>query len=195
MFSFSFYLRAKRYIARQLFRLLFSYKFKTFGQKVSLTKPDMIQGEQFISLGDMVFINSMAWILAIKQDGVEPRICIGEYTNIGRFVHIVALKNVEIEKNVLIADKVYISDNLHSYEDVNTSIIQQRVIFKNEVVIGENSWIGENVSIIGAKVGKHCVIGANSVVTKDIPDYSVAIGSPAQVVKVYSFEHKKWVQV
>lgn len=50
------------------------------------------------------------------------------------------------------------------------------------MVIGEGSWLGENVCVIGANIGKHCVIGANSVVTKDIPDYSIAVGAPAKII-------------
>ena len=65
-------------------------------------------------------------------------------------------------------------------------IKDQTIEFKGEVIIGENSWIGENVSIVGAKIGKHCVIGANSFVNKDIPDYSIAVGTPAKVIKKIS---------
>lgn len=61
------------------------------------------------------------------------------------------------------------------------------------MVIGEGSWIGENVCVIGASVGRHCVIGANAVVTKDIPDYSVAVGAPARVIKKYNFNRGAWV--
>lgn len=98
-----------------------------------------------------------------------------------------------MHKNVLTADKVYITDNLHGYRDVNLAILHQPVIQRNFVEIGEGSWLGENVCIIGACVGKHCVIGANSVVTKDIPDYSVAVGSPARVIKQYCFEKQQWI--
>ena len=63
------------------------------------------------------------------------------------------------------------------------------------VSIGDGSWIGENVCILGANIGKHSVIGANSVVLQDIPDYCVAVGSPARVVRKYDFETKKWVTV
>ena len=64
------------------------------------------------------------------------------------------------------------------------------------IKIGKGSWIGTHVAIIGdVHVGKHCVIGANSVVTKDVPDYSVAIGIPAKVIKKYNFEIKKWEKV
>ena len=65
----------------------------------------------------------------------------------------------------------------------------------SEVTIGEDSWIGENVCICGASIGKHCVIGANSVVTKDIPDYCVAAGIPAKVIKKYNFEKNSWDRI
>ena len=191
MISYGLYKRIIRYIYRQLFRVLFSSKFKKFGNKTSIISPDYIQGEAYISLGDHVVINSMAWLLAFKQED-KPHLSINDNVSIGRFFHIVALKSVVIEKNVLIADKVYISDNIHGYEDIKTPIIEQAIVFKKEVIIGENSWIGENVSIIGAQIGRHCVIGANSVVTQDIPDYSIAVGSPAKVIKQYDFEKQKW---
>jgi len=70
--------------------------------------------------------------------------------------------------------------------------MHQRVRFKREVKIGEGSWIGESACIIGARVGKNCVIGANAVVTSDIPDYSVAVGVPAVVIKQFNQQVKKW---
>ena len=74
-------------------------------------------------------------------------------------------------------------------------IYKQGVGSLSPVVIGEGSWLGENVCVCGAKVGKHCVIGANSVVTTDIPDYCVAVGSPAKVVKRFDFDRSEWVRV
>jgi acetyltransferase-like isoleucine patch superfamily enzyme len=193
MISYSFYSKVSRYIKRNLFRLIFSHTFKSFGKKASIIDPDIIEGEQYMTLGDYASINSKAWILALKQNNIEPHLIIEDGVRIGRFSHIVALRSVVIKKNVLIADKVYISDNLHGYEDINQPIINQPILFKNSVEIGENSWIGENVSIIGASIGKHCVIGANSVVTRNIPDYSVAIGSPAKVIKRYNSDTKLWI--
>jgi acetyltransferase-like isoleucine patch superfamily enzyme len=90
------------------------------------------------------------------------------------------------------AEKVYISDNIHAYKDVTKPIMHQPIVHKGNVYIGDNSWIGESVSIIGANIGKHCVIGANSVVTHDIPDYCVAVGSPAKVIKRYNFDINQW---
>ena len=62
------------------------------------------------------------------------------------------------------------------------------MIFKNNVVVGESTWLGENVCVIGASVGKHSIVGANSVVTSDIPDYSIAVGAPAKVIKQYNHQ-------
>ena len=66
---------------------------------------------------------------------------------------------------------------------------------KHDVEIGEGSWLGENVCVLGAIIGRHCVIGANSVVTKDIPDYSIAVGAPAKVIKRYDFTTNSWQKI
>lgn len=195
MIKFGFCKRIYNFIMRNLFKVLFANKFKYFGNGISLVSPDDIQGEEYIEIHDNVSINTMIWLLALKQDDCIPKLIIKEGVNIGRFAHIVSLRNVILEKNVLIADKVYISDNIHEYKDILIPIKNQVIKFKSDVVIGENSWIGENVSIIGVKIGKHCIIGANSVVTKDIPDYCVAVGSPALIIKKYNIQESKWINV
>ena len=73
--------------------------------------------------------------------------------------------------------------------------MEQPIIQNGTVEIGERSWLGENVCVLGAIIGKHCVIGANSVVTHDIPDYSVAVGAPAKVIRKYDFSSKEWIKV
>jgi len=124
-----------------------------------------------------------------------PELIINEDTYIGHFCHIVSVKSVKIEKKVLIADKVYISDNLRGYKDIKTPIIDQPVAFKGSVIIGENSWIGENACVIGSKIGKHCIVAANAVVTKDIPDFCVVAGAPAKIIKKYNPKTKIWEDV
>ena len=80
---------------------------------------------------------------------------------------------------------MYITDCDHEYRDINVPVIDQGIVQRGQMVsIGEGSYIGINAVIVGnAKIGKHCVIGANPVVTKDVPDYCVAVGSPARVIK------------
>jgi len=101
---------------------------------------------------------------------------------------------LKLEKNVGTAYNVFITDSSHEYDDISKTI-WNRTKFIGAVIIGENTLIGSNVCIFGAKIGRHCVIGANSVVTKDIPDYSVAVGSPARIIKKYNFKTKKWERV
>ena len=181
-------------IYAKLYRLCQHYRYKQFGKNSNIIFPLAIDGIENISIGNNVCIAYKTWLAAIPHtDKQTCNLIIGDGTCIGNFNHIYATESIIIEKNVLTADKVYISDNLHSYEDINTPIMHQPIKQISCVVIGEGSWIGENVSILGARIGKHCVIGSNSVVTKDIPDYSVAVGIPAKVIKYYSFDLKSWV--
>lgn len=178
-----------------MFFILFHHSFRKFGKRVRIYSPDSIQGEKYISLHDGVVIRNGSWLLALKNDEQNPMLDIGENSYIGRYAHIVSVRSVIVGRNVLIADKVYITDNLHEYQHVHIPIKEQPVIFKNKVKIGDGSWLGENVCVIGASVGKNSVIAANSVVTKDIPDYCVAAGIPAKVIKKFNIIHNEWEQV
>lgn len=162
-----------------------------------IEKPLRIEHKENIYLGANVCIASYCWLAAkSKTTGKEEaRLIIGDGSAVGDYAHIYATKEIQLEKNVLLANYVYISDNLHGYEDISIPIIHQSIVQKNPVLIGEGSWIGEHACIIGASVGRHCVIGANSVVTHDIPDYSIAVGAPARVIKRYNFETQKWEKV
>lgn len=88
-------------------------------------------------------------------------------------------------QKVLLSPNVYITDCDHEYRNLKAPVIDQGIVQKGQTVsIGDGSYIGINAVIVGnVKIGKHCVIGANSVVTKDVPDYCVAVGSPAKVIK------------
>lgn len=167
--------------------------FAKFSFSSRIISPLHLQGMENIKIGNRAIIQYKSWLAALPLTGeVKCSLEIGNGTVIGHFNHIYATKSIIIEDNVLTADKVYISDNFHDYEDVNIPIIKQPIIQNGEVIIGEGSWLGENVCVLGAKIGKHCVIGANSVVTRDIPDYSVAVGAPAKVVKQYDFFSNSW---
>ena len=168
-------------------------RFGKFGKKSFIQKPLRISGPKSIYIGNQVFIQYKTWLASEPLTGeTQSELIIEDGCTIGHFNHIYATKSIILHKNVLTADKVYISDNLHGYEDINIPIKQQPIIQKGTVEIGEGSWLGENVCVLGAHIGKHCVIGANSVVTKDIPDYSVAVGVPARVIKRYDPEKKQW---
>ncbi len=169
--------------------------FGAIGFHTSIGKALRITCPQSIYLGDNVSIAPYAW-LAAEPHNTEgyARLVIKDGCTIGDFSHIYATNEVIIEENVLTANFVYISDTNHEYSDINLPILKQP-IRKSKVRIGEGSWLGEHVSVCGASIGKHCIIGANSVVTKDIPDYCVAVGSPAKIIKRYSFDENKWKKI
>lgn len=87
---------------------------------------------------------------------------------------------------------VYVSDNVHEYEDITQPIHKLPVKQLKKVILGEGCWIGEHACIIGASIGKHSVVGANAVVTHDIPDYCIAVGTPAYIIKRYNQDTHKW---
>jgi acetyltransferase-like isoleucine patch superfamily enzyme len=177
-----------------LFYVLNKRKFKRLEFKSLIMNPLRIEGKEYISLLSGAVIQSHSFLYAEKIDEYVPELIIGSRSVIGNYNHIAAVRKVIIGENVLTADRVYISDNTHIYEDINLAIILQPIKFKSEVYIGDGSWIGENACIIGAKIGKNCVIGANAVVTSDVPDYSVAVGIPARVIKIYDQKNKIWVK-
>lgn len=192
---FSNIVRVKNYFFRVLGYYYYQLIFQHFGRSSRIVSPLAIDGAWNICIGEGVYVGDKSWLAALPLTGEKE--CLLELrdgVSIGHFNHIYATKSIVIEKNVLTADKVYISDNLHGYENIDIPIKSQPIVQHGEVIIGEGSWLGENVCVLGVKIGKHCVIGANSVVTKDIPDYCVAVGVPAKVIKTYDFETKQWIE-
>lgn len=188
-----FYQRIIRVIHSRIFSLFYKFLFKKYGKNSSIIFPLNIMGIKNISIGNNVYVAYKTSLSAMPLTVTEsPILEIGDGTSIGNFNHIFATGKIIIGKKVLTADKVYISDNLHSYEDVTIPIMDQKIKQINHVEIGDGTWIGENVCILGVKIGKNCVIGANSVVTKDIPDYSVVVGSPAVIIKKFNITANRW---
>ncbi len=168
---------------------------KELGRHTRIKKPLKIEGYKNIAIGSNAVIGKFSWLAAVNLTDKKSFLKIGSGCRIGNLNHIFATSSIIIEDNVLTADKVYISDNQHTYDSINIPILKQDIKQLNEIRIGEGTWIGENVCIIGASIGKNCVIGANSIVNKNIPDYCVAVGSPAKVIKKYCFEKKTWIRI
>lgn len=130
-----------------------------------------------------------------------PLIKIGRDVQINDFVHIAAIEDVVIEDNVLIASKVFITDHNHGNysgqtQDSPLSAPNSRMLFSKPVLIKKNVWIGEFVCILpGVTIGEGTIVGAMSVVTNDLPPFSIAVGSPAKVIKKYDFDLEKWIKV
>lgn len=153
----------------------------------------MLTGRKGIHIGSRVFIRKNTWLAtACHQKGASPRLLIGSGTYVGNFCHFYSTSLVDIGEKVLFADRVYVSDNSHTYEDVRLPVIDQPVRQLKPVRIGYGSWIGENACVIGCTIGRNCVVGANTIVTFDVPDYCVVVGAPAKIIKRFDIENNKW---
>lgn len=187
----------KNSVIRRIFNDIIHFsnvsRFGKFGKESFIQKPLRINGSKSIYIGNHVFIQYKTWLASEPLTGEKKsKLVIEDGCTIGHFNHIYATKSIILHKDVLTADKVCISDNMHGYDNISIPIKKQPIIQKGTVEIGEGSWLGENVCVIGAHIGKHCVIGANSVVTRNIPDYCVAVGAPAIVIKRFDFERNLW---
>lgn len=165
--------------------------------------PFILRGRHFISFGKQLTTGYWCRFEVFPTDNDDrKRLIIGDNIQMNDFVHICALDRVEIGDGCLFASHVYISDNSHGrYEgrdmDSDPEIApDHREYITAPVKIGKNVWLGEGVIVLpGVTIGDGCVIGAHSVVNKDIPAASIAVGSPAKVVKRFDYEQKRWMIV
>ena len=169
--------------------------FKSCGANSIVLRPRAIQGINRIFIGRDVYVSDGCLLAAVPHTGSEEcALRIGDGCSIGRNNHLYAISSVVFEPEVLTANNVYVSDNSHSYNDTSRAILKQPVLQLQQVRIGRGSWLGQNVCVIGASIGRGCVIGANSVVLSDIPDYCVAVGSPARVIRQLDPGLGRWVK-
>lgn len=150
---------------------------------------------RYVSIKRNVYIEKNCRIEAVtsyNSKHFQPSIIFEENVSIQQNLHLTCANQITIGRNTAIASNVSITDIHHPYEDINIPIEQQDIITK-PVVIDDDCKIYNNAVILpGVHVGRHCTIGANSVVTHDIPDFSVAVGAPARVIKQYNFATKQW---
>ena len=130
--------------------------------------------------------------LATINNGVGD-VIIGDKTIVG--MGNVIIGPVIIGSHVMMAQNIVISGLNHGYEDINIPPSLQKVSCK-PIIISDDVWIGANsVITAGVVLGKHCIIGAGSVVTKNIPEFSVAVGNPAKVIKQYNKQTSSWEKI
>lgn len=183
------YLIVHSYAARpRLWVRLFVYPFIIKRGKGSIIKRkarlDIFPSKTF-SIGYRTIIEDYS----IINNGMGD-IIIGDRCEITSRVKLVG--PVKLGNLVVIGSGAQITGLTHNFEDINIPIKDQGVTPKI-TIIEDDVWIGGNSVIIqGLKIGKHCIIASGSVVTKDIPSYSVVAGNPARIIKKYNFESKQW---
>lgn len=166
-----------------------------------MMSPFRIFGKRYISVGKG-FNSGRYFRVEVFEAGMKkrPTLQFGENVKINDFVHIGCIEKIVIKDNVLIGSHVLITDHNHgdssgegdslSSPDVPPDL---RPLTSEEVVIEENVWIGEFVSILpGTRIGKGSIIGTMSVVKGPVPPYSIAVGTPVRVVKTFNFSKNRW---
>lgn len=187
---------------RLLRDILYSKIQKSMNARI-IRQPSYIRGKKFIDFG-----KNLTTGVAVRLDALPtqlssiPSISFGDNVQINDYVHIGAINKVTIGNNVLIASKVFITDHNHGYygnNDIHSSPKippEKRELSSSPVLIEDDVWIGELVCVLpGVTIGKGSIIGAMTLVNKNIPPYSIAVGVPAKVVKRYDFKEKKWVKI
>jgi acetyltransferase-like isoleucine patch superfamily enzyme len=137
-----------------------------------------------IGKGAKLYVGRWAWIgHGTKIRVHEGEVRIGAKTVMGQECTISAFQHVHIGRECIIADRVMLIDFDHGVVEVERPIRHQG-IYKRDVDVGHNCWVGYGVCILrGVRVGNNCILGTSAVVTKDIPDNSVAGGVPARIIR------------
>lgn len=163
-------------------------RFGSFGERsVICFPPTALLNERYIRIGAFTMIGPHVTLSAGIMPGQEcvsdPVVRIGDRCLIGRGSGIVGHLSIEIDNDVWTGHNVYITDQNHGYEDLDVPISMQSMP-ERAVRIGAGSWLGHGTVVLpGVTIGRHVVVGANSVVRGDIPSYCVAAGNPIRVIK------------
>lgn len=191
--SFLFYLKNKfkKYYCH-LFNLYIRKFFKVYGRGGFIDPSLVYMGLDKVVIGNDFRAGKRLKLRTFDSWGnlrYTPQIIIGDNVNIETDCHISAINKVSIGNNVLMASFVYISDhshgNVNDMDGVVVAPLERPLYSKGPIIIEDDVWLGEKVSVMpGVHIGRGAIIGANSVVTKDIPAYAVAVGSPAKVIRM-----------
>lgn len=174
-------------IVRNTYAIIHRHEFGAIGKGSYIWNPVFLSGVHYLFLGSKVGIWHHARIEAIDEwegQHFSPRLLIGDNVNIGQNCHITLSERIVIEKDVVCSARVTITDIAHATDNPDLAVLNQGLTTK-PVRICEGAFIGINVIILpGVTVGRHAIVGAGAVVTKDVPDYATVAGAPAKIIKM-----------
>lgn len=189
-FNFKSIIKSFKRFLERIYTLWILHNLGSNNSNICIRRTSKFIGEKNIHIGPESIIENNCCIEAIEEyagNKYNPIIKIGKNVHIGEYNHLTAINSIIIKDGVLTGRRVTISDNNHgSYDkkELNIKPSDRKLSSKGSVVIGENVWIGENVCILsGVKIGKGCIVAANAVVTKNIPEYCMIAGVPAKIIR------------
>lgn len=176
---------------------IFFRNYGCIGEDSYIIKPMRIIGKKNIFIGNGCSILNGARMETVSQwekRCYDGKIIIGDNSSIEQCCHIIAADELEIGSRTVISAFVYIADCGHSYAFSEESVMQNPLEVK-KTKIGNNCFIGIGAKIMpGVTLGDHVIVGANAVVTKDVPSNTMVAGIPARVIKKYDVSQKKWTE-
>ena len=127
---------------------------------------------------------------------LNSELIVGNDVRVTSKCRITCAGKITIGNNVLIAPEVFITDHNHGMDPTDERGYSPQALDIADVIIEDGVWLGHRSTILpGVTIGKHSIVGANSVVTSDIPEYSIAVGIPAKVIKKWNDKEKRWERV
>lgn len=178
----------------QLARLGQAGRNVVLGERVRIHGAAHIRVEDDVVIAEDVTLRAQtAYPWTSPPQTFSPELVLKRGCFINGRTQIACARRVVIGANTMIAEGCFISDNNHGYADPDRSVKAQPLETPGEVVIGDDGWIGAHVCVVGnVRIGRHCVVGAHSVVTRDLPDFCVAVGAPARVIRRYDPAAQAW---
>lgn len=172
-------------------------QFESFGRDAHIWYPNLVLSRNLISIGDSSQILANSRIQCYPQKGLpDPHIRIGEHCYLGYYLSILAGADVIIDDWVLMASYVLITTETHGTDPESDIAYMDQPLSVAPVHIKSGTWLGEKVMVMpGVTIGEKCIVGAGSIVTKSIPDYCMAVGNPAKVIKKYNFNTHSWERI
>jgi acetyltransferase-like isoleucine patch superfamily enzyme len=183
-------------IRKRLLRPWHCWRFAEFGADSDIGRRCHVVNPGSIAIGSRVQIQRYANLEALDAREDRIRVRIGDGTIIRPHVHIGAVESVTIGRDCIIAPFTLITDHDHDTTDPTQPVATHRRVLAAPTVIEDGVFIAERVAVLyGVRVGKCSIVGTNSVVTRDIPPYSIAVGIPARVIKTWDPATRTWTRV
>ena len=178
-----------------------TYPFAGFGRRVSIHYSCDIRrsGASRIAIGNSVYVAPGTWLnIPEPANGRAPTIILKNGCKIGRRCMISARNCVLLEEDVMLGPSVLITDHSHEFSNLDLPIHAQGLTAGGTVRIEPNCWLGYGAAIICTSgelvVGRNSVVGANAVVTRSVPPFSVVAGNPASVIRRYDPKTERWIK-
>ena len=178
-------------------------RFAESGRSISIGRNFWVDAPKLIRLGDDVSIAHDVTLRALTSYPwsnppvmFTPSIRLGDRVFINFYSELSAVESIELEDDVMIGPGCFITDNSHTFTEAESPARAHPVQYLGPVRIGKGTWIGAHSVVLGnVTIGRHMIVAANSIVNKDLPDYVIAAGAPAKVIKRFNPDTKEWERV